>query len=446
MTAIHRLSTKGRTTETKRPAVVTRREFLSLLGIGGAVTVLPSALTRSPAEARAVKPVVRRATVGGTTVPVAQGRAAAGPRALVVIELQGGNDGFSMLVPSGDGRFRPLRDHVWLNPKDMLRIDDRYSMAAGLGPVASQLAFVEGVGVTNPDFSHSAMLTRWWHGDPDGAGNIYTGFLGRCCDHFNGTAAIIGASIGGGSTPALNSVQAATVALPDLDSLHALTKDDDARMRPTFSALTDGGNDVGGLETADPGLMAASRAGLSAGLNLVGGLGGLSGKTGGYPQNSRLGSSLSLVGELLGLNSGIRVFHVPWGSFDTHTGQAWSHPDQMRQLGVALSAFRADLTRRGLADRVLVATTSEFGRRPGANANGTDHGTASTALLLGPVRPGRHGAPVDFNQLDRTGNVAATVSMTDYYASLAQWLGIPPAEVLGGSGSPLASLAIAADA
>ena len=89
---------------------------------------------------------------------------------------------------------------------------------------------------------------------------------------------------------------------------------------------------------------------------------------------------------------------------------------------------------------MLVATTSEFGRRPEANAGGTDHGTASTALLLGPVRAGRHGGPVDFNQLDRSGNVSATVPMNDYYATLAHWLGASPADVLGGGGTPLASL------
>lgn len=91
----------------------------------------------------------------------------------------------------------------------------------------------------------------------------------------------------------------------------------------------------------------------------------------------------------------------------------------MRRLGSALDAFENDLVRSGLSDRVLVATTSEFGRRPQANAGGTDHGADSTALVLGPVRAGRHGAPANFGQLDQSDNVAATVSMADYYATLA---------------------------
>jgi uncharacterized protein (DUF1501 family) len=173
---------------------------------------------------------------------------------------------------------------------------------------------------------------------------------------------------------------------------------------------------------------------------LLNGLGGITGKTK-YPDN-RLASALGLARELVSLNVGVRVIHVPWGSFDTHTGHAWSHPEQMRQLGVALTAFHNDLIRSGLSDRVLIATTSEFGRRPEANAGGTDHGAASTALLLGPVRPGRHGAPVNFEQLDPSGNVAATVSMSDYYATIASWLGLPPSEVLTAPGATLTSLGL----
>ena len=49
---------------------------------------------------------------------------------------------------------------------------------------------------------------------------------------------------------------------------------------------------------------------------------------------------------------------------------------------------------------------------------------------------------MNFGQLDRAGNVAATVSMNDYYASLARWVGAEPAGVLHGSGAPLATLGI----
>ena len=61
-------------------------------------------------------------------------------------------------------------------------------------------------------------------------------------------------------------------------------------------------------------------------------------------------------------------------------------------------------------------------------------------LLMGPVKPGRHGSPVDFARLNDEGNVRATVSMTDYYATLAHWLGARPSDVLTGAATPIDTL------
>jgi uncharacterized protein (DUF1501 family) len=422
------------------PTVVSRRQFLSMLGVSSAALTIPTAfdVASNEAEAKAKKTKKPSPANSGKRAPAKPGVERPGPRVLVVIELQGGNDGFSMLVPSGDARFRQLRDRVWLNPKDLQPFGGGYSIAQGLAPLTSRLAFVEGVGVAQPDLSHSSMMARWWQGNPDGASATGTGFLGRLCDSLVDSGPIIGVSVGGGATPALISNRAATVALPDLGSLRELTDDRDSRMRPTLSALTDGAGDTAGLDGVDPGLMNAARNGLASGLSIVGSLGSINGKASGYPETA-LGRSLSMAREVVAINAGIRVVHVPWGSFDTHTGQQYNHPEQMRQLGAALVAFHNDLVRSGLSNRVLVATTSEFGRRPQANAGGTDHGTASTALLMGPLRAGRHGVAVNFNNLDQAGNVAATVNMADYYASLASWLGVPPASVLQG-GSTIQSL------
>jgi uncharacterized protein (DUF1501 family) len=423
------------------PTPVSRRNFLSMLGVSTAALALPTALDFTQNEADAAtkkKPTPKKASA---PKPVTAGPERPGPRVLVVIEMQGGNDGFSMLVPSGDARFRQLRDRAWLNPKDLVRLDDRYSLPAGLAPLSAHLAFVEGVGVAKPDLSHTSMMTRWWQGDPEGTARTRTGFLGRCCDLLIDSGPIVGVSVGGGATPSLLADRAPTVSLPEVGSLRELTNDQDAKMRSTFAALTDGGNESGGLDGVDGALIQAARTGLASGLSIIGGLGSLSGKAPGYPDNN-LGRSLSMARELISINAGIRIIHVPWGAFDTHTGHQWSHPAQMRELGAALTAFHNDLVRNGLSKRVLTATTSEFGRRPQANAGGTDHGTASTSLLMGPVRAGRHGGPVNFGQLDQAGNPNATVNMTDYYASLASFMGLPTSSVSPFGGTKIDSLGI----
>jgi uncharacterized protein (DUF1501 family) len=437
------------------PVVVTRRQLLSMLGVTGASLLVPSALGIGDGTAAAAakskktaKPTVKRTTTAPTGPKlVAATGGGAGPNVLVVIELQGGNDGFSMLVPTGDGRFRQLRNKIWFDPKQLTDFDDATSISAGLAPLRSQLAFIEGVGVPKPDLSHTAMMQRWWRGDMDAYSAGRTGFLGRCCDLLGESGSITGVSIGGGATPALINERGTTAALPDASSLQELLSDKDERMRPTLSALSKGGADGTGLETVDGDLLAKARGAIASGQALINGLGRVGGgndaaKAAGY-SDDQLARSLAFSRQLISLGTGVRVIHVPWGSFDTHTNHRYSHPDQMRILGSALVAFHNDLARNGLSNRVLVATTSEFGRRPEANAGGTDHGTASTMALMGPVRAGRHGVPVNFNQLDQAGNVAATVAMTDYYATLSSWLGVPPSASLSQPGTVLSSVGIA---
>lgn len=82
-------------------------------------------------------------------------------------------------------------------------------------------------------------------------------------------------------------------------------------------------------------------------------------------------------------------------------------------------------------DRVLVATTSEFGRRVAENDRGLDHGAASTMLLAGPIASGRFGVAPPVAKPDGNGNLATDVPFDSYLATLAQdWLGIEAASVL----------------
>lgn len=450
----------------RQPIALSRRQLLQLLGLGGASSALGLAGCRSNSRDAAITSetsvVSASKTSSAKSTSKAAGTASAkaadtkNQRTLVVIELQGGHDGFAMLVPYGDGRFRKLRDRIWVDPKELHIVDDRYALAKGLAPVADQLAFIEGVGVAKPDLSHFAMLQRWWTGDPDGTLALNTGFLGRCCDVLAGSEPVTGMSIGGGSAPALITNKATTVSLPHLDAVRELMKEEpeQRRMREALRVVAHGsgggsnggskGKDRDGIGVADTDAwLTMARSGLRAALDLSGMVGQVSDLPKSYPEGNDLAVSLGAIRQLISAGSGVKVFHVPWGSFDTHTNEVGTHTDHMNRLGIALAAFRDDLAAHGLSDRVLVATTSEFGRRPEANAGGTDHGTASSMLLMGPTRLGRHGKPVDFSRLDESGNVKATVSMADYQATLAQWLGARPSDVLASPGTVIDTLGLA---
>jgi len=131
-----------------------------------------------------------------------------------------------------------------------------------------------------------------------------------------------------------------------------------------------------------------------------------------------------------------QVFFCSLGGFDTHGAQSWQHWSLLKQVGDAMAAFYAATQELGLADKVTTFTMSDFGRTLQPNGGGTDHGWGSHHLLLGgAVQGGRmHGT---FPSLilggdDDSGSRGAhipTISVDQYGATLAAWLGVPTADL-----------------
>lgn len=149
--------------------------------------------------------------------------------------------------------------------------------------------------------------------------------------------------------------------------------------------------------------------------------------------NNPLSSQLQLVARLLdggGAGKGVKtkVFLVKIGGFDTHAEQVESydptmggHAALMYHISSAMQAFQNDLRLRGIEDRVLTVTTSEFGRRVHSNGSyGTDHGTGGPVYIFGKgVRPGVTGKVPDLTQ----DNVDMQYDYRQVYASLLRdWM------------------------
>src|SRR5438128_1362077 len=123
---------------------------------------------------------------------------------------------------------------------------------------------------------------------------------------------------------------------------------------------------------------------------------------GSYPSTSPIASALKLVAETIVCGLGVRVAQLTLGGFDNHAREKPVHDRLLLDLDQALSAFMQDLQGHGLADKVLVMTWSEFGRRVKENGSaGTDHGTAAPMFLLGtPVQGGLYGEQTSLANLD----------------------------------------------
>jgi len=111
-----------------------------------------------------------------------------------------------------------------------------------------------------------------------------------------------------------------------------------------------------------------------------------------YPTSNSLGDQLKIVARLIkgGLKTPIYIVNHP-NSFDTHSNQTdavdttiGTHANLLGALSKAIGAFQQDLTLKGVDDRVVGMTFTEFGRRVKSNASGgTDHGTAIPMFFFG---------------------------------------------------------------
>ena len=166
-----------------------------------------------------------------------------------------------------------------------------------------------------------------------------------------------------------------------------------------------------------------------------------------YPYNAPAGSlhngltpQLQLIARLLdggGAGQGVKtkVFLVKIGGFDTHASQVESydttmgtHAALMYHISAAMQAFQSDLKARGLEDRVLTVTTSEFGRRIHSNGSyGTDHGTGGPIYIFGKgVHPGVTGKVPDLTQ----DNVEMQYDYRQIYANLLKdWMLVPESTI-----------------
>jgi uncharacterized protein (DUF1501 family) len=126
---------------------------------------------------------------------------------------------------------------------------------------------------------------------------------------------------------------------------------------------------------------------------------------------------VALALRLIGSGHCPPVLQLAQGGYDTHAQQAGRHGRVLAELGAALAAFAAGLERLPQRPAVRLLAVSEFGRRLQENGSrGTDHGSASVALLLGDgLREGLIGRYPSLRELDGRGDLVPGISPPDLY-------------------------------
>jgi len=411
--------------------VIDRRRFLQM-GLATTAGVVAASVL-PPARRTLAAPSGRWSELMSTQRTLAPAPLA--DRRLVVLDCAGGNDGISMLPPrQGTARaaYQAARPATALEASTLLPV----SADVGMHPALTRIhargpAIIQGVGVTAPDLSHFEMLRRWWSGDQDSLHQTQTGFLGRICDVIgDATAPAVGLSLGYGPSPALISERVVTLSMNPYSDGSFPTFDDIDMHRAWVRAW----KVMAERQPTETVPFCSARDG-AAYAKAFSGLAGQFPAAGGSYPDIDLGYQLQLAARICAQDNGIRILHIPfYADFDTHDEHLTRHARIMDDLDQAVEAFLQDLAARGIEDQVLVLMTSEFGRRLFDNESyGLDHGAGSHLMALGPVAGGLFGQYPSLTNLDDGDNLIATVSMTDYYATLAErWFGVPSSEVIPG--------------
>ncbi len=352
-------------------------------------------------------------------------------RILVVIQLDGGNDGINTVVPFADEGYAKYRKALRLSTERLIKINDRVGLHSSLGDAAKllesgRLAIVQGVGYPNPSRSHFQSMAIWQSARFDPEEHTSFGWLGRAFD--DGAKIASGAAtsllVGSGPPPlALRGRRAVASAMERTEDF-ALDSRIDPRRALSSAVPSD---DLAAF------VQRSMLDAYSTSEHLAH-LGGASAGQVNYPGNG-LATRLQLISRLLKIGFGARVFYTVHGGFDTHSAQLPHHSDLLFQLSSSLRAFLDDLAAAGLAERVLVLAFSEFGRRVAENSSqGTDHGTAGPVFLAGAgLRAGLVGDTPSLLDLQDS-DLKWGIDFRRIYATiLEEWLGLPARTALAGT-------------
>ncbi len=336
---------------------------------------------------------------------------------LVLIQLNGGNDGLNMVVPLDQyDNLAKARSNIILPKAKILKLSD---YATGLHPAMTglhdlydqgKLNVVQSVGYPQPNFSHFR-ATDIWLTASDSNQVLNNGWVGRYMNEEYPSYPV--------GYP--NAVMPDPLAIQIGSFISPAFQGPSVNMGMAISDPVNFYNLINGIQDPAP----ASNAGKE--LTYVRQVAQQSQQyasvikaaaakvtvQGTYPSGNTLADQLKIVARLVAGGLKTRVYMVNIGSFDTHSGQVNSgatetgvHATLLGKVSTAIKAFMDDLKGLNASKRVVGMTFSEFGRRISSNSSGgTDHGAAAPVFVFGDAVQG--------GVLGNNPTIASTVNSSD---------------------------------
>ncbi|MDX1685164.1 MAG: DUF1501 domain-containing protein [Saprospiraceae bacterium] len=318
-------------------------------------------------------------------------------RVLVLINLAGGNDGLTTMIPLDQyDNLAAVRSNVLVPENTILEIGADNGFHPSMGNLQiiweqEKLNIVQSVGYPNQNRSHFRSTDIW---NTASAADEYltTGWLGRWLET---QAPDYPAGYPNGECPdpfALTIGGVISETCQGTESTFSLALVDPAN--PGTVNVGEGSPLPGNCYGEELGYIREVAAQTNAYADVIVDANekgnNLSQKYPGADANP-LAQKLKIVARLISGGLQTKVYVVQLGGFDLHSGQVEANdPVQGRQtqlltmLSDAICAFQDDISQLGVEERVLGMTYSEFGRQIRSNqSDGTDHGTAAPLFVFG---------------------------------------------------------------
>ncbi|MEM8956045.1 MAG: DUF1501 domain-containing protein [Verrucomicrobiota bacterium] len=404
---------------------------------------------------------------------------------LMIVQLEGGNDGLNMVVPHnvttvddpvlGTATVSEIyyaeRPTLAIPAESVLplgssgfglhpALTNLYGLWTGSGGNdENRLAIVNGVGYPNANLSHFTSTDYWNTAQPNEP--VRDGWVGRYFDHV--------CSGGGDCDPALGVTlnERPTLAFRTATSNAGITTRDpgnfgwqdeyygymveDPSMERLYRRMTGVNHPYDdGIDPASEALAFVKQSAQSAmissesiqcALDAGGGTFPLAAEWDSVASNNYLAGQMRDVASLIYGGMDTQVYYVSQGGYDTHADQrdglgasSGTHANLLGMLDEAIGAFVAEMKAQGNWDRVLVVTVSEFGRKVIENGSfGTDHGAGAPVLAVGGgVNGGLYGTLPSLSAANRIKNdsLDPTVDFRKVYRTvLENWLGISSGQI-----------------
>jgi uncharacterized protein (DUF1501 family) len=308
---------------------------------------------------------VRIAAAGAGAMLVAPqivfARAATDRRFVFVIQ-RGAADGLNIVVPYADPAYASLRGALAVDTSASTKLDGTFALHPSLAQIGQmygrrEALFVHAVASPYRDRSHFDGQNVLETGGSS-AYQVKDGWLNRLVGMMPGAmstthenaiafAPTVPMALRGAANVASYAPSGLPQAPDDLLTRVSQLYEQDAQLRPLWESA-----------------MAAR---------------GLAGDAGARQDPASLGK---LAAGFLSRENGPRIAMIETGGWDTHSAQMPRLAAQLKALDTMLAALRDGLGPAWSKTTVLVAT--EFGRTAAANGTGgTDHGTASVAMVIG---------------------------------------------------------------